>query len=154
MRTAADVVVGLRPVLPEDLEAHFTQQRDPASARMAAVPSRDRADFDRHWDHILADPDVVARTVVADGEVAGSAVCFVRDGQRQVGYWIARERWGQGIASAALRQLLDEVGERPLHARVAAHNAGSLRVLERCGFARVGEERDGDVAVHVLRLGD
>ncbi|CAM5241416.1 hypothetical protein SHIRM173S_09754 [Streptomyces hirsutus] len=30
--------------------------------------------------------------------------------------------------------------ERPLHARVAADNAGSLRVLEKCGFRVVARE--------------
>jgi RimJ/RimL family protein N-acetyltransferase len=84
--------------------------------------------------------------------VAGSVLSFVRDGQRQVGYWIAREHWGKGVATAALTQLLGEVCERPLFARVAAGNHGSLRVLEKCGFQSVGEERDGDVRLLVLRL--
>lgn len=30
---------------------------------------------------------------------------------------------------------------RPLHADVAADNAGSLRVLEKCGFDVTGRER-------------
>ncbi len=55
------------------------------------------------------------------------------------GYWIGREYWGKGIASAALADFLDVVEDRPLHARVAKHNAGSIRVLEKCGFARCGE---------------
>jgi RimJ/RimL family protein N-acetyltransferase len=37
---------------------------------------------------------------------------------------------------------------RPLHAAVAKHNVGSIRVLEKCGFAVVGEE-EGE---YVLRL--
>ena len=41
----------------------------------------------------------------------------------------------------------DEV--RPLYAGVLSANAGSLRVLEKCGFAVCGEE-DGLV---ILRLG-
>ena len=31
--------------------------------------------------------------------------------------------------------------ERPLHAIVAKTNAGSIRVLEKCGFATIGEGR-------------
>lgn len=38
------------------------------------------------------------------------------------------------MATAALRELLAEVRERPLYARAAADNAGSRRVLEKCGF--------------------
>jgi RimJ/RimL family protein N-acetyltransferase len=33
-----------------------------------------------------------------------------------------------------------EVDTRPLHAHVAKHNRGSIRVLEKCGFHVVGEE--------------
>jgi RimJ/RimL family protein N-acetyltransferase len=144
--------VRLREVLPADLPLHFEQQRDPASMAMAAMPARDRAAFDAHWARLLADPSVVLRTVLADGEVAGSALCFVRDGQRQVGYWIAREHWGRGIATCALGLLLEEVAERPLHARVAAGNGASRRVLERCGFALVAEEGGAGVRLLVLRL--
>ena len=32
--------------------------------------------------------------------------------------------------------------ERPLHARVAAHNGASLRVLQKCGFQVTGTEHD------------
>jgi hypothetical protein len=32
------------------------------------------------------------------------------------------------------------VTERPLHAHVARHNAGSIRVLEKCGFCIEREE--------------
>jgi RimJ/RimL family protein N-acetyltransferase len=149
---AGPVRVTLREVLPADLPLHFEQQRDPESSRMAAVAPRDRAAFDAHWERILADPAVVVRTVLVDGEVAGSALSFLRDGERQVGYWIARERWGQGIATAALAALLREVTERPLFARVAEGNAASRRVLERCGFAVAGEEPGAGVRVLVLRL--
>jgi RimJ/RimL family protein N-acetyltransferase len=31
---------------------------------------------------------------------------------------------------------VDEVSARPLYAHVAAHNVGSIRVLEKCGFRR------------------
>jgi RimJ/RimL family protein N-acetyltransferase len=146
--------VHLREVRAGDLPIHFAQQCDPDSNALAAVPARDRRAFDAHWAKLLADPDVVLRTVVADGEVAGSALSFVRDGRRQVGYWIRREHWGRGIATAALGLLLVAVAERPLHATVAAHNAASLRVLEKCGFAVVGEVReDHGVRLRVLRLG-
>jgi RimJ/RimL family protein N-acetyltransferase len=147
-----EITVRLREVVPSDLRMHFEQQRDPDSNRMAAVPPRDRPAFDAHWARILVDPTVVVRTILADGIVAGSVLRFVRDGQQQVGYWIAREHWGKGIATAAVAQLLGEVCERPLLARVAADNHGSHRVLEKCGFQSVGEERDEDVRALVLRL--
>ena len=46
---------------------------------------------------------------------------------------------------------LGEEESRPLHAGVLPANAGSLRVLEKCGFAVVGE--DDDDGLVILRLG-
>ena len=46
-----------------------------------------------------------------------------------------RPWWGRGVATRALALLVDEVSVRP-HAYVAAHNVGSIRVLEKCGFRR------------------
>ncbi len=58
-----------------------------------------------------------------------------------MGYWIGREFWGQGIASRALDLFLQEETRRPLYAHVAVHNLASRRVLEKCGFSMVGEDR-------------
>jgi RimJ/RimL family protein N-acetyltransferase len=71
----------------------------------------------------------------------GSAAVYGEPGEREVTYWIDRAYWGRGIATAALRDLLAEVPERPLHARAAADNAGSRRVLEKCGFRVTGNDR-------------
>jgi len=91
---------------------------------------------------------------VDDGQVVGNIVSFLADGERGVGYWIGRQHWGRGHATRALADYVAEVPERPLHARVAEHDAGSLRVLAKCGFAIVGgEQQDGDpVKEIVLRL--
>jgi RimJ/RimL family protein N-acetyltransferase len=43
------------------------------------------------------------------------------------------------VATAALTEYLQLETVRPLYAHVAAHNAGSIRVLEKCGFGRVEE---------------
>ena len=74
---------------------------------------------------------------------------FEREGRREVGYWIGRDHWGRGVATAALVAFLGEETTRPLHAGVEPQNGGSLRVLAKCGFAVCGEE-DGLV---ILRLG-
>ena len=136
------MTVVLREVSPGDLPVLFEHQRDPAATAMAGFPARDRAAFTAHWERILADPDVLARAVVADGRPAGNVVSFEHEGRREVGYWIGREFWGAGVATAALAALLDLETARPLYAGVARWNAGSLRVLEKCGFAVCAEEGD------------
>jgi len=140
--------VSLRDVEPADLPVLFDHQRDPVANAMAGFPARERQAFMAHWERILADETVRAQAIVADGRLAGNVVSFEHDGRREVGYWIGREFWGGGVATAALAAFLDLETARPLHAGVAKHNAGSLRVLEKCGFAVCGEEGD-DV---VLRL--
>ena len=87
---------------------------------------------------ILRDPTALARTVVADGEVVGDIVTFFNEDRREVGYWIAREHSGREIATRALRLLLEVETRRPLYAGVVPHNAGSVRVLEKCGFVSEG----------------
>ena len=132
----------LRPIVSADLPVLFEHQRDPLASEMAAFPPRERDAFMSHWERILADPDVRVRAVVADGRLAGNVVSFVRGGRREVGYWLGREFWGAGVATAALAAFLDLETERPLYAGAARWNAGSLRVLEKCGFAACGEEGD------------
>jgi RimJ/RimL family protein N-acetyltransferase len=132
--------VELRLVAEDDLPLFFEYQQDEGAALMAGVPSRPRDAFMAHWRRILANPTVVARTILADGVVVGNIVSFVAGGQREVGYWLDRRVWGQGVATAALRLFIADVERRPLRAHVMKHNTGSRRVLERCGFVLVGED--------------
>jgi RimJ/RimL family protein N-acetyltransferase len=75
-----------------------------------------------------------------------------------VTYAVDREVWGQGVASQALRLLLEEVTARPVSARAASDNLGSLRVLEKAGFRIIGTNRDfaqarkAEIEETILRL--
>ena len=62
------------------------------------------------------------------------------EGEREVSYWIDPARWGQGLASRALRAFLAIEPIRPIYGRVAHHNAASAKVLARAGFVEVGSE--------------
>jgi len=132
-----DVV--LRDVTQADLPILFEHQNDPVANRMAAVAARDREAFLAHWATILADPTVKTQTVLVGGVVAGNVVSWDGKGERLTGYWIGREHWGRGVATRALAAFLSYDTARPLHARVAKHNLGSQRVLEKCGFTIIGK---------------
>src|SRR5262245_57285020 len=132
--------VTLREVQPNDLAVFFEQQLDPGARRTAAFPGRDRDAFLAHWPKWLAGGTAILRTIVFDGKLAGNVVCWEQAGERRVGYWLGREYWGKGIASAALSQFLRRVTTRPLYARVAQHNIASIRVLQKCGFTMSGED--------------
>src|SRR6478752_8650353 len=106
------VAVELREVEDGDLELLYEHQLDEQAAAMAGFPSRGRKAFVAHWDRIRADPANVTRAIVAGGELAGNIAVFPDVGKRAVGYWIGREFWGRGIATAALQLLLDGYDER------------------------------------------
>lgn len=136
--------VQLRPVEADDLDALFEHQLDPEAVRMAAFTAKDPTDrvaFDAHWRRLLAADDVFVRAITSDGEVVGHIAVFGPDDEREVTYWIGRDHWGQGVATQALRHLLALVDHRPLFARAAADNVGSLIVLKNCGFEESRRER-------------
>ncbi|QNE78095.1 GNAT family N-acetyltransferase [Streptomyces finlayi] len=136
--------VTLREVRDGDLPLFFAYMSDPEAARVAAFTSKDptdRAAFDAHWARIRAADHILMRTVLADGAVVGNTGVYGPPDDRQVTYWIDRAHWGRGLATAALRALLGLVPERPLHARAAADNLGSVRVLRKCGFVVTGRDR-------------
>jgi len=126
--------VFLRDVEERDLPVFFEHQREPEANEMAAFSAREWDVFLAHWRHILADESVAKQTIMAGERVAGNIVCFDLKGDHFVGYWLGRDMWGQGIATRALTHFLTLIEHRPLHAWVAAHNVGSIRVLEKCGF--------------------
>jgi RimJ/RimL family protein N-acetyltransferase len=154
--------VTLRPVEDADLDALFEQMRDPESVRMAAFTVEDpgdRATFDRRMAHARSAPGGTLRAVIADGRLVGSIASFVLEGETELTYWIDRSAWGRGIASRALALFLGVVQVRPIHARAASDNLGSLEVLRRAGFAVTGtavsyaNARGGEIEETVLRLG-
>jgi RimJ/RimL family protein N-acetyltransferase len=146
-------VVSLRPVEDADLPIFLAHQDDPVAAAMASFPTRAPAAFYDHWAIIRANPTLTTRTILADDVVVGDIVSWVDAGQREVGYWIGRDHWGRGYATAALRLLLEEVTDRPIFAHVALDNVGSRRVLGHCGFSVVGEAVAADgVHERIFRL--
>jgi RimJ/RimL family protein N-acetyltransferase len=130
--------VSLRDVNAADLPLLFEHQADTDAARLAAFKPRDWEAFMAHWKKILGDPSLTAKAIVFGDTVVGNIGVFGQP--REVGYWIGREHWGRGLATAALKEILSLCAERPLHAHVAKHNTASIRVLEKCGFRLLGED--------------
>ena len=143
----------LRNVSVEDLPIFFEHQRDAVALRMAAFRSRERDAFMTHWRTNVLRPENVSRTVVVDRQVVGYVSSWEQDGRRLVAYWIGREHWGKGIATRALSEFVVLEATRPLHAWVAVHNVGSIRVLEKCGFRMDAQEsqHNSDGVAEVLR---
>jgi len=80
-----------------------------------------------------------------DEAVGGVGFLIGRDIARisaEMGYWLSEEFWGQGIATRAVTAMSDWAFENYKLTRVFAmafaHNAASIRVLEKAGFEREG----------------
>lgn len=71
---------------------------------------------------------------------------FERKAAAELSYYLAREAWGRGYATEAVRRVvafgLDTLGLRRIQAAVLPENPASLRVLEKAGFIREGRMRN------------
>jgi hypothetical protein len=102
----------------DDLPTLFEIQLDDTAQHLAAFvneTARDREAYLRKWRKILADDAIFKRVIERDGEVVGSVGSYPIEGDTEVTYWIRKDCWGQGVATAALAMLLTEVTVRPLH---------------------------------------
>lgn len=153
----------LRPVEASDLDSFFVHQQDQDANHMAAFGAKDPFDrgvFDQHWQYILNEDSIVARTIEVDGSVAGHILSFIEDDVRSLSYWLGKEFWGRGITTAAVEKFLQDFPERPLRARAVADNEAAVRILTGRGFTEMGEERSfatsrGEVVREViLELGE
>ena len=135
----------LREVAEGDLPIFFEQQLDPDANVMAAFTAKNPADRDafmEHWARILGDETIIIRTILFEGQVAGHVSSYEEEaGRPEVTYWIGKHYWGKGIATSALSAFLSASKVRPLYARVAKDNLASLRVLEKCGFRIIGQDK-------------
>jgi ribosomal-protein-alanine N-acetyltransferase len=117
----------------------------------ASVPDRGEeffADFDARFAQLLewqaAGTDYLHVLVTEGGEVVGRVnLIEAADGSAELGYRIAQKAAGQGLATAAVREVRELAAAQyeltRLHAKATMDNPASHRVLERNGFVAVGE---------------
>ncbi len=62
----------------------------------------------------------------------------------EIGFFLAREHWGQGFGTEMVGLLLSELARHRspmiVSAKVDERNAGSIRLLEKCGFTVIGSD--------------
>ncbi|KMK66849.1 GNAT family N-acetyltransferase [Puniceibacterium sp. IMCC21224] len=68
--------------------------------------------------------------------------------QSEVGYWVAPGFWNTGLASDAVRALVEAnpLGSATMFASVFQDNQASARVLTNCGFEYIGDAEAFSVA--------
>jgi RimJ/RimL family protein N-acetyltransferase len=151
--------VELRPWHDRDLALLETAAADEYVATITRLPVPLDTDAGRAW---LASRPETEFAVVVDGDAVGGAGWTPRHvpGIAEAGYWILAERRGAGLATDALRLVVEgafAAGVERLQAVVEPWNVGSQRVLEKVGFeregllrgyARYGEEPRRDVYLY------
>jgi ribosomal-protein-alanine N-acetyltransferase len=152
----------LKQTTPDHLEHLFRFQLDEEGGYLAAFMPQNHADKTAYlakMTPLLSNPTVNTRTIYLGDTIVGSVAKFEMEGEAEITYWTDRQHWGNGITTRALQQFLAIEHTRPLHARVAFDNYGSQRVLEKCGFLKVGTDkgfasaRGMEIEEFVYRLG-
>jgi ribosomal-protein-alanine N-acetyltransferase len=137
-------LITLRQTQPANLESLFEFQLNKEANYLAAFTAKDPTDkkayLEKYTKH-LDDPAIHMQTILIDGVIAGSIAKFVMEGNTEITYWIDKKYWGKGIATLALNNFLTLENSRPIFARTAFDNFGSQKVLEKCGFIKIGEDK-------------
>jgi RimJ/RimL family protein N-acetyltransferase len=151
MPTLRDGDLVLRPKGPDDIDAVTAACQDPEIPRWTFVPSPyTRADaeafFARSAEEQAAGKTVHLLAVDAQDRLLGSFSLMELDlepGYGEIGYWVAAEARGRGIATRAVRLLADWARDQLSLTRIDVlphkDNASSRRVAEKAGFRDTGE---------------
>ena len=159
----SNVAITLSETTKEDLNVLFLFQLDEKANYLAAFTSKDPSDkaaYIEKYSKLLNDATVNNRTIRANGEIVGSIAKFVRENDAEITYWIDSKFWGQGIATNALTKFLEVEPTRPIYGRVAFDNYGSQKVLEKCGFVKIGKDtgfanaRQTEIEEYIYKLSD
>lgn len=135
--------IELKKRTEETVRAYFRETRDAQVRRFlpqkAVTEAEAQAEF---YKTCCPGANSFGRTIYADGCYVGDIWCYCLQDEEpnaMVSYCIFRkECWGRGIATAALRMFLAEIGAKFAAKTVGAftfsENLASIRVLQKNGF--------------------
>ncbi len=138
----------LRPWRETDVEALYKYACDPDIGPMAGwAPHSSIEDSMEIIRTVFAAPETYAVVLKESGEPVGSCGIMFADGlhsadmkqgEAEIGYWIGKPYWGQGLIPEAVKALLsrcfNELGLVAVWCGYYDGNLKSKRVCEKCGF--------------------
>lgn len=134
----------LRPIEAADAVALFPLFSDDQTMRWwSSAPFATITDF-AAW---LAQEEGVAWAICLEGRPIGRVVLRERRaGVAELGYLLAREQWGRGLAREAIAAVIDHgfgpLGLRRIFADTDPENAASVGVMAALGFVFEGRLRE------------
>ncbi|PKU73902.1 uncharacterized protein LOC110106901 [Dendrobium catenatum] len=140
--------VSLRPFDLSDLDDFWVWASDKDVASNCGWEAYTSKDELRRFMEENVLPSPWFRAIIVSGRPVGQVLLMSSEGsgsqcRREIGYVLAREWWGKGVATAAVRiateAAMSEIkGLERLEALVEEGNKASQRVLEKVGFQREG----------------
>lgn len=138
----------LRPWRETDAPALFRYASDPDIGPVAGwTPHASLEESLRIIRTVFAAPEIYAVVLKESGEPVGSCGIMFADGlhsadmqpgHAEIGYWIGKPYWGQGLIPEAIRALLarsfNELKLKAVWCGYYDGNVKSRRVIEKCGF--------------------
>jgi RimJ/RimL family protein N-acetyltransferase len=147
----ADDTIRLEPLDEQHLQGLAALGQDPLVAQNTRVPEPWPDGFERKWLDLYEQGrgdgtrDGYAVVDAESGAFLGIAgVVDIHPGanQGEIGYALAPEARGRGIATRALdlvtRYALEDLGLDRVELQIATDNDASIRVAEKCGYTREG----------------
>ena len=140
----------LRDPRPDELDELLALRDDPAVNRWMLKTHAEPEEFRRDWLAVPGNDTDFSCVADLDGRAVGLGFLDVVDGMSQprmpvgtqagIGYVLAPDVWGRGLATDLARGLLtaafDVLGLRRVTAGCFADNGASARVLEKVGMRR------------------
>ena len=137
----------LRPWNEEDAEELYKYASDPDVGPIAGWPVHTNVENSRRIiQTVLSVPETYAVCFKEDNKVIGSIGLKTGDAtdmtdssnECELGYWLGKPHWGQGIIPEAARELIrhafEDVGMHAVWCGYYDGNTKSKRVMEKCGF--------------------
>lgn len=142
----------LRPWRDEDAEVLYKYASNPDVGPRAGWPPHKSVEESLHIIRtIFANDHTWAIELKESGEPIGCIGYYlfgesnigIGEHDAEMGYWIAKPYWNQGVCTEALRRMIDycfhEKGFQTLWSDHFVDNPASGRVMEKCGFRDTGE---------------
>ena len=137
----------LRPWQESDAENMYRYAKDPDIGPAAGWPAHKSAEESREIiRNVLTGPECYAICLKQDGEPVGAIELKMkghtdlteRDDECELGFWIAKPLWGQGLVPEAAKEILrrgfEDLGMNAIWCAYYEGNVKSKRAQEKIGF--------------------